>query len=165
MKIYTDGSCIDTCGGWAVVINKEKVIKKYTGCEENTTNNRMELYAVCRALEEIKNIYIDDGVDTFEIFSDSAYVVNSINNGCLDKWLENGWKTTKGLSIKNKDIWLLIYIKLKWLKKNNVKVEIIKIKAHSGNTFNELADILAKDQAECAKSIKSYRESKKDGKK
>ena len=59
----------------------------------------------------------------------------------------NGWKTTTGSDIKNKDLWLKIDKYLKNLRQKNVKVTIIKIKGHAGHTFNELVDKLAREQS------------------
>ena len=152
IRIYTDGSCLNNpgTGGWAVVIHTEHGVSSVCGSEEETTNNRMELRAVIEALKEIKKMndkYIEEKDLSFEIFCDSAYVVNSINNGWIEKWLLNGWITTKGEGIKNKDLWLEVYEAKKILIENSIKLRIIKIKGHTGNIYNELVDKLAKEKS------------------
>ena len=104
----------------------------------------MELLAVVNAIKKIIKDHVE-GQD-YELYSDSAYVVNSINNGWVDNWYMNGWRTTKGDDIKNKDLWLqLIKYKGKLLSEG-IQLNIFKIKGHSGNTFNEYVDKLAKEQ-------------------
>lgn len=146
-KIYTDGACSGNPGpgGWAVVINLDKECKQYFGGEINTTNNRMELTAVIRCFERIIE---SKSTDTkFEIYSDSAYVVNAINNGWLKSWEHNNWCTKQKEPIKNKDLWEQAFDCLHKLSRNNQKVVLVKIKGHAGNSFNELCDKLAKQAA------------------
>ena len=81
--IYTDGSYQDSikAGGYAAIIIYEgNIVKKLYQGYKNTTNNRMELMAVLAALQ-----YFDDSSEELEIYSDSQYVVNSINSGCAKK--------------------------------------------------------------------------------
>lgn len=146
VRIYTDGACSENPGpgGWAAVFNDEYDCQTISGGEESTTNNRMELKAVIKAFEKILNH--PKGAE-FELFSDSAYVVNSINNGWIDKWLLNDWKTTKGDSVKNKDLWEQFIELNREIKDRNISVKLVKIKGHSGNTFNELVDKLAKEES------------------
>lgn len=148
VRVYTDGACSKNPGpgGWAMVFNFDKVCMINTGREKETTNNRMELTAVMKALEKMDALSKHKNHE-YELYSDSAYVVNSINNCWLVKWKMNGWKTTKGSDIKNKDLWLKIDKYLKNLRQKNVKVTIIKIKGHAGHTFNELVDKLAREQS------------------
>lgn len=148
IKVYTDGACSKNPGpgGWAMVFNFDNECKTVVGNEKETTNNRMELTAVMKALEKM-NILSKHKNYEYELFSDSAYVVNSINSCWLTKWKLNGWKTTAGSDIKNKDLWLKVDEYLKALKQKGVKLSIIKIKGHAGHTFNELVDKLAKEQS------------------
>lgn len=145
VKIYTDGSCSGNPGpgGWAVVVNTEKECKKYSGGDENTTNNRMELYAVIRCFLIV--LLMDDGNTRFDVFSDSAYVVNSINKGWLEYWKQNRWRTKSDSLVKNKDLWELASICMDTIKGRNIDIKIEKIKGHSGNTFNDLCDKIAKE--------------------
>lgn len=146
LRIYTDGACSGNPGpgGWAVVFNKNEECETLCGSEENTTNNRMELLAVIKALEKIKEEKRDNKLknySSFEIYSDSAYVVNAIVKGWLYAWKLNGWRTSRGEEIKNKDLWNVLYDLL------FEGIKFIKIKGHSGNTFNELVDKLAREQS------------------
>ena len=155
-KIYTDGACSGNPGpgGWAAIFfNKQGRDVKRGWCK-NTTNNRMELTAIISAYKYI--VECANKCDSFIIYTDSAYVANSINNGYLDVWKNNGWKTTKGEEIKNVDlwrklIWLLDIINVNPTTFASVKIEIEKVKGHSGNTFNEDADYNARSMSEYAK--------------
>lgn len=151
IRIYTDGACSDNPGpgGWAAVFTKKREIVELSGYEVNTTNNRMELMAV---VESLKQILKEHKLGTtYELYSDSAYVVNTINNNWLEKWMLNGWKTTKGEEIKNKDLWK-IYLKLRGkILEKDIDLRVRKVKAHSGDTFNEYVDNLAKKEVMIAK--------------
>ena len=137
IKIYTDGSCLENpgSGGWAAIINDDGNIKKISGSEKNTTNNRMELMAPINALKEI------NPNKEIEIYTDSQYVKLGITEW-INTWLKNNWKTSKKENVKNKDLWLELYNLNKSL---NVKWNWVK--AHSGNSLNEEVDLLAKKAA------------------
>ena len=137
IKIYTDGSCLSNPGngGWAAIININGEIKKISGNEKNTTNNRMELMAPINALKNINS------KDPIEIFTDSKYVKNGITEW-INTWVLNNWKTSKKENVKNKDLWLELHklnqslsVKWKW------------VKAHAGDPLNEEVDMLAKKAA------------------
>lgn len=148
MNIYTDGACRGNPGpgGWGVIICHFTNLEKLSGREKNTTNNRMELTAILKTLIWIYKKHKELKIDTFNIHSDSAYAINSINNGWLIKWSKNDWKTKSG-EVKNKDIWLDIFAYLKLINSLNMKVNFIKVKGHSGDTFNEMVDILARGES------------------
>ena len=137
IKIYTDGSCLTNPGdgGWAAIINMNGEIKKISGNEKNTTNNRMELMAPINALKYINS------KDLIEIFTDSKYVKNGITEW-INTWVLNNWKTSNKENVKNKDLWIELY---KLNQSLNVKWNWIK--AHAGDTLNEEVDILAKEAA------------------
>ena len=137
IKIYTDGSCLSNPGngGWAAIININGEIKKISGNEKNTTNNRMELMAPINALKNINS------KDPIEIFTDSKYVKNGIT-GWINTWVLNNWKTSKKGDVKNKDLWIELY---KLNQSLNVKWNWVK--AHAGDTLNEEVDMLAKKAA------------------
>ena len=137
IKIYTDGSCLSNPGngGWAAIININGDIKKISGNEKNTTNNRMELMAPINALKNINS------KDPIEIFTDSKYVKNGINEW-INTWVLNNWKTSKKENVKNKDLWLELH---KLNQSLNVKWNWVK--AHAGDPLNEEVDILAKKAA------------------
>ena len=100
IRIFTDGACSNNPGpgGWGAVFYKDTKQEIISGHEVETTNNRMELMAIVKALEKIKKDKYKPGC-SFEIYSDSAYVVNAINYGWLSKWSLNNWVTTKGEEI------------------------------------------------------------------
>jgi len=137
IKIYTDGSCLSNPGngGWAAIINISGEIKKISGNEKNTTNNRMELMAPINALKNMNS------KDTIEIFTDSKYVKNGITEW-INTWVINNWKTSKKEDVKNKDLWIELY---KLNQSLNVKWNWVK--AHAGDPLNEEVDMLAKEAA------------------
>jgi len=137
IKIYTDGSCLENpgSGGWAAIINDNGNIKKISGSEKSTTNNRMELMATIRALSDMKP------QDEIELYTDSQYVKLGITEW-INSWIKNSWKTSKKENVKNKDLWLKLYnldqsLNIKWNW----------IKAHAGDPLNEEVDLLAKKAA------------------
>ena len=137
ITIFTDGSCLTNPGngGWAAIINDGKEIRKISGSEKNTTNNRMELMAPINAL---KHININSKV---EIYTDSQYVKLGITQW-INKWVNNNWQTSKKEDVKNKDLWLELYNLNK-----SLDVNWNWVKAHAGNPLNEEVDILAKEAA------------------
>ena len=137
IKIYTDGSCLTNPGdgGWAAIINIDGEIKKISGNEKNTTNNRMELMAPINALKYINS------KDLIEIFTDSKYVKNGITEW-INTWVLNNWKTSNKEDVKNKDLWIELY---KLNQSLNVKWNWVK--AHAGDPLNEEVDMLAKKAA------------------
>ena len=141
IKIYTDGACSGNPGpgGWgAILLFKNGQEQRISGFDKQTTNNRMELLAVIESL----NLALQMNVSIIDIYSDSAYVVNAINEYWINKWELNNWKTNVGKDIKNKDLWL----KLNSLLKNNKKITLFKIKGHNGHKYNEIADELARSE-------------------
>lgn len=130
IKIYTDGSykpAIDQ-GGYASIITKDnKVIKTLYKGYIHTTNNRVELMGVLYALKYFK-LPTD-----LEIYSDSNYIVNSINNNYINKWI-----IEQDNSKKNMDLWVKIDSLLHFHN-----VQFFWVKGHNNNEFNELADCYA----------------------
>jgi ribonuclease HI len=156
VRIFTDGACSENPGpgGWAVVFNTEKKCHTFTGNEQLTTNNRMELRAVIEAFKVIVNVTKRRSFQNrheYDIYSDSAYVVNTINNHWIDAWKKNNWQTTKNEDVKNRDLWEEFSELRAEASKLNIPITIHKIKGHSGNTFNELVDKLAKEESMKAK--------------
>ena len=137
ITIYTDGSCLTNPGngGWAAIIIDEKEIRKISGSEKNTTNNRMELLATINALKNM-----EPGIE-IKIFTDSQYVKNGITEW-INTWLANNWKTSKKEEVKNKDLWIKLYNLNK-----SLNIDWNWIKAHDGNPMNEEVDLLAKRAA------------------
>ena len=152
IRIFTDGACSNNPGpgGWGAVFYKDTKQEIISGHEVETTNNRMELMAIVKALEKIKKeeyLYHKE----FEIYSDSAYVVNAINYGWLSKWSLNNWVTTKGEEIKNQDLWKR-YLKLNgYLIHKGISIRLIKIKGHNNNAFNDHVDEIAKAEVKLAR--------------
>ena len=144
VRIYTDGACSENpgTGGWASIWVSDNKIKVKSGCNPKTTNNQMELTAVVVSLRRIVSNHCEG--DTYEIYSDSAYVVNSINNNWIDRWRLNNWKTSKGDDVKNVELWMECLKLLSQIRQMGVKLTFMKVKGHSGDTLNEYADEVAK---------------------
>jgi ribonuclease HI len=138
ITIYTDGSCLNNPGngGWAAIININDDVKKISGSVKDTTNNKMELMAPIKALQEIKE------KQPIEIYTDSQYVRLGITDW-VHKWIKNNWQTSKKEPVKNKELWIQLYD----LNKSH-EIKWIWIKAHAGNILNEEVDLLAKQAAE-----------------
>ena len=138
ITIYTDGSCLNNPGngGWAAIININDDVKKISGSVKDTTNNKMELMAPIKALQEIKE------KQPIEIYTDSQYVRLGITDW-VHKWIKNNWQTSKKEPVKNKELWIQLYD----LNKSH-EIKWIWVKAHSGNIINEEVDLLAKQAAE-----------------
>lgn len=153
VKIYTDGACSGNPGpgGWAMVFNTDTECQTHSGYDTSTTNNRMELTAVIETLLKILECGNKD--DVYEIYSDSAYVVNAIVSEWLPRWKNSGWKTKSGDDIKNKNLWKKADDCLNKLKEDGYTYKFIKVKGHAGNTFNELVDGLARKESVKAQSI------------
>ena len=137
IKIYTDGSCLKNPGngGWAAIICTKDEMKKISGSEKDTTNNRMELLATINALKEVNS------EDLIEIYTDSKYVKNGITDW-IHNWIKNNWKTSNKEDVKNKDLWIELY---KLNQSLNIKWNWVK--AHAGDPLNEEVDMLAKKAA------------------
>lgn len=151
VRIFTDGACSENPGpgGWAAVFNTASKCCTISGNERLTTNNRMELRAVVEVFKKILSKPKQDA--QYDIFSDSAYVVNTINNNWLEVWQKNNWQTTKREDVKNKDLWEEFNeLRLK-ADKLGIHITLHKVKGHSGNTFNELVDKLAREESIKAK--------------
>jgi len=135
-NIYTDGSCLGNPGpgGWAVLGPDFKL----SGGQDNTTNNIMEMTAVVMALEEC----IERKIGSVTIFTDSNYVKNGITSW-IKKWKLNGWKTSTGTAVKNKDLW----VKIDQLSHQISCVEWKWVRAHNGQPQNELVDSMARQEA------------------
>ncbi len=136
MDFYTDGStrCNPGPGGFGVIsLDDNFILYLHTEDCNNTTNNREELKAI---LHVLKNFYCADF--SINIFSDSAYCVNMINNWIWN-WANNEWKNSKGREVENIDLVKEIYHYLQ-LAKN---ITIVKVNGHNGILGNELADALA----------------------
>ena len=134
VKIYTDGACKNNpgVGGWGAILVFGEVKKEIYGGEQRTTNNRMELTAVIKALELLK-----EKCDV-TVTSDSQYVINAFNCDWIKNWKRNGWRLGLTKPLKNDDLWKKLY-------ELTLKHEMtwVWVKGHSGNSMNERADYLA----------------------
>jgi len=135
ITIYTDGAAKGNPGngGYGVVMMSGKHKKELSEGFRNTTNNRMELLSVIVALEQIKVAQSE-----VQIFSDSKYVVDSIEKGWVFGWQKKGFKGKKNI-----DLWQRF---LKIYPKHKVKFNWVK--GHAGNIHNERCDVLAVAAAE-----------------
>ena len=135
ITIYTDGACSGNPGkgGWGTLLMYGQTTKEISGYDPATTNNRMELMAAIRGLEALKEPC------RVELYSDSAYLVNAINEGWLNRWVKNGWKTAAKKPVENIDLWQDI---LKLIRLHRVTFH--KVKGHSDNPYNNRCDELAR---------------------
>lgn len=151
--IYTDGACKYNPGpgGYAAIIFDKSQKKGIKGNNKYTTNNIMELTSVIEALKWVlsfSKIYLEDKNSSIKVYSDSNYVVNSINNKWLWEWEKNKWKNSSGI-VKNKEMWK----ELISILENISNIEFIKVKGHSTNKYNNLCDKFAVEEAAKAKEI------------
>jgi len=135
VEIYTDGACSGNpgVGGWAAILMYKDTRKEISGAEAETTNNRMEMTAVIKAFEMLKEKC------RVKLYSDSAYVINAFLEGWTEQWSKNEWRALSGGKIKNIDLWE----KLLGLEGKH-SVEWIKVKGHSDNENNNRCDLLAR---------------------
>lgn len=137
VTIYTDGACSYNPGpgGWGAILIYKRTEKIISGGEAETTNNRMEILAVIKALSALK--YACE----VTLYSDSAYVVNAVQNEWLYAWFHNGWKTADKKPVKNKELWEEL---LSLLSKHRVK--FVKVKGHADNVYNNRCDEIARKE-------------------
>lgn len=143
IQVWTDGACSGNpgSGGAAAIIRySNSTVKEITFYEEQSTNQRMEIKAVIIAIAEILKTPHDE--KNIEIYSDSAYVCNCINQEWYKRWFKNGWVNSKKEPVANKDLWENLFQMLNELKED-YQITFIKVKGHSMNTWNERADRLA----------------------
>ena len=134
VDIYTDGACSGNpgVGGYCAILMYNGAEKVVSGYELETTNNRMELLAVIKGLESLKETCM------VNVYSDSQYVVDAFLQNWVFSWQQNGWKTAGKKAVKNPDLWLRL------LELYNVhEVTFIKVKGHSDNEFNNRCDKIA----------------------
>ncbi len=133
VKIYTDGACKGNPGpgGWGALLRYKGHEKELSGGERESTNNRMELMAVIRALESLKR------PSEVLITTDSQYVMKGITEW-IKNWKRNGWRTAAKKPVKNADLWQELD---RFVEQHQVKWAWVK--GHSGHAENERADELA----------------------
>jgi len=133
VRIYTDGACKGNPGpgGWGAILRSGEGETELFDGELRTTNNRMELTAVIRALETLEE------PSTVEVYTDSQYVQKGISEW-LHAWKRRGWRTADKQPVKNIDLWQRLdraaaphRVSWHW------------VKGHAGHPENERADALA----------------------
>jgi ribonuclease HI len=141
IQIYTDGGCSGNPGpgGWAFVMSKEDREFRASGCDRATTNNRMELLAVIKALEEVRKMPDFQGIK-IELYTDSEYVKRGITEW-IKNWERNGYKTAAKKPVKNQDLWMT----LKDLS-DGLALNWNWVKGHAGNRLNEECDGLVQER-------------------
>jgi len=134
IKIYTDGACSGNPGpgGWGAVLCWNDHEKEISGGEGDTTNNRMEMMAVIKALEALKH-----DKTPVTIYTDSKYVLQGATEW-LEGWKACGWKSASKKPIKNQDLWEQIDSLI-----GQYSVSFIWVKGHNGHEMNERVDKLA----------------------
>lgn len=137
--LYTDGACSGNPGpgGYGAILIYNNIEKEVSGGEPNTTNNKMEMMAVIKGLEMLKEPC------EVEVYSDSAYVVNSIEKGWIYSWKKNGWRKADKKEVKNIDLWERL---LKLMETH--KVTFLKVKGHADDELNNRCDRLAVSERE-----------------
>lgn len=134
VTLYTDGACSGNpgAGGWGAILEYRGTEKELSGSEENTTNNRMELTAVIRGLEALKEPC------AVALYSDSRYVIDGLSKGWAESWRKNGWKKADKKPALNPDLWerLLELTQLHQMTYHWVK-------GHADNPKNARCDALA----------------------
>ena len=127
VTIYTDGACSGNpgVGGWGAILMFNGHEKECGGYDKQTTNNRMELFAVIMALRQLK-----EPCDV-EIYTDSAYVADAFNKNWIIQWEAAEWKTSGKNEVKNQDLWKALL-----MEKEKHQVVFVKVKGHSDNEYN-----------------------------
>ncbi|MFK7962610.1 MAG: ribonuclease HI [Burkholderiaceae bacterium] len=133
IEIFTDGACKGNPGpgGWGALIVEGGDERELFGGEPQTTNNRMELLAVIRALEAV------DEQRLLKVFTDSQYVQKGITEWVIN-WQRRGWKTASKQPVKNADLWKTLVA-----LSDARSVEWHWVRGHNGHPGNERADELA----------------------
>lgn len=137
VTIYTDGACSGNPGpgGWGAILVSGTHRKEVSGGDPDTTNNRMELLAAIRALQQLKRPI------EVELYTDSKYVKQGITEW-ITRWKANGWRRKSGkrwLPVKNEDLWRALDEEVA-----RHQVSFRWVEGHAGHAENERADELAR---------------------
>ena len=139
VTIYTDGACSGNPGngGWGAVLFYKNIKREISGYEENTTNNKMELTAAIKAIDQLKEPC------EIELYSDSAYLINAFNQDWITSWQMNGFRNASKKPVQNIEMWQQL------IEFNNThKITWIKVKGHADNEYNNRCDQLATGEIE-----------------
>lgn len=133
VEVYTDGACKGNpgVGGWGALLRHDGKTRELYGGESRTTNNRMEMTAVIRALEALRP------GSRVRLHTDSQYVQQGIS-AWIHAWKKRGWRTADRKPVKNEDLWR----RLDELASEH-EIEWLWVRGHVGNPGNEKADELA----------------------
>ena len=134
VTLYTDGACSGNPGpgGWGAVLEYQGNRKELSGGEENTTNNRMELTAVIRGLQALREPCI------VELYSDSKYVIDALEKGWAVNWRKKGWVKSDKKPALNPDLWeTLLDLAMQH------QLHYHWVKGHADNPMNNRCDELA----------------------
>lgn len=134
VDIYTDGACSGNPGpgGWAALLQYNGKEKELSGADRATTNNRMEMTAVIRALQELnKTCHV-------RLHSDSALIINAMTQGWIENWQAKGWRKADKKPVENRELWEEMLAAM-----YQHRVEWIKVKAHADDVRNNRVDALA----------------------
>lgn len=163
VELYTDGSCLKNpgAGGWAYVIRywdtpegsdlpNPTVLENKQGFRL-TTNNRMEILASIEGIRRVISMIKDgtlQGATQLDVYSDSEYLCNTVNQRWIDRWQDNNWMTSgfrgsQPQPVKNKDLWEQVLEVKKELQSLSINLTMTHIDGHAGHEFNEKADKLA----------------------
>jgi len=140
VDVFTDGACKGNPGkgGWGVLLRAGSTEKELSGGEALTTNNRMEMTAVLRALQALREPC------AVRLHTDSRYVIDGMTKWMFG-WVKKGWKTADNKPVKNEDLWRALVDAARMHK-----IEWIWVKGHDGHVENERVDKLASDAAKAA---------------
>jgi len=134
VTLYTDGACSGNPGpgGWAAILKYKDIQKELSGGEAQTTNNRMELTAVIRGLQALKEPC------SVELWSDSKYVIDALSLGWAQGWQKKGWIKADKKPALNVDLWEIL------LSLTEVhEMHYHWVKGHAENEYNNRCDALA----------------------
>ena len=134
--LYTDGACSGNPGpgGWASILRYGDAVKELSGGEAQTTKNRREPTSVREVARELR------AAVAVELYSDSQYIVNALNNGWLRDWKKHGWKRRDG-ELKNAELWQELDALLQ-----KHRVSAAWVRGHADNEWNNRCDALAVEQ-------------------
>ena len=137
VTLYTDGACSGNPGpgGWGAILEYQGHEKELSGGEANTTNNRMELTAVIKGLQALKEPCI------VELYSDSKYVIDALEKGWAYSWQKNGWRKADKKPALNPDLWETL---LALTRQHTMHYHWVK--GHADNPKNNRCDQMAVEQ-------------------